>query len=40
MEIEGRRERSVSWPVGLGGKGNDGVAGLVKQTPIPSAMSN
>jgi phosphate transport system substrate-binding protein len=24
---------SVSWPVGLGGKGNDGVAGLVKQTP-------
>lgn len=25
--------KSVSWPVGLGGKGNDGVAGLVKQTP-------
>ena len=24
---------SLSWPVGLGGKGNDGVAGLVKQTP-------
>ena len=24
---------SVTWPVGLGGKGNDGVAGLVKQTP-------
>ena len=24
---------SVSWPVGLGGKGNDGVAGLVRQTP-------
>ncbi len=24
---------SVSWPAGLGGKGNDGVAGLVKQTP-------
>ena len=24
---------SVNWPVGLGGKGNDGVAGLVKQTP-------
>ena len=23
---------SISWPVGLGGKGNDGVAGLVKQT--------
>jgi phosphate transport system substrate-binding protein len=24
---------SVNWPVGLGGKGNEGVAGLVKQTP-------
>jgi phosphate transport system substrate-binding protein len=24
---------SVSWPAGVGGKGNDGVAGLVKQTP-------
>jgi phosphate transport system substrate-binding protein len=24
--------KSVSWPVGLGGKGNDGVTGLVKQT--------
>ncbi len=24
---------SVKWPVGLGGKGNDGVTGLVKQTP-------
>jgi len=24
---------SVSWPVGLGGKGNEGVAGDVKQTP-------
>ena len=24
---------SVSWPVGLGGKGNEGVAGLVQQTP-------
>ncbi len=24
---------SVNWPVGLGGKGNPGVAGLVKQTP-------
>jgi len=23
---------SVSWPVGLGGKGNEGVSGLVKQT--------
>ena len=23
---------SVKWPVGIGGKGNDGVAGLVKQT--------
>jgi len=24
---------SVNWPVGIGGKGNEGVAGLVKQTP-------
>ncbi len=27
------RGTSVSWPVGLGGKGNEGVTGLVKQTP-------
>ncbi len=27
------RGTSVAWPVGLGGKGNEGVAGLVKQTP-------
>ena len=25
--------KTVSWPVGVGGKGNEGVAGLVKQTP-------
>jgi phosphate transport system substrate-binding protein len=24
---------AVSWPVGLGGKGNEGVTGLIKQTP-------
>jgi len=24
---------SVNWPVGIGGKGNDGVAGVVSQTP-------
>ena len=24
---------SISWPVGIGGKGNEGVSGLVKQTP-------
>src|SRR5581483_9237207 len=24
---------SVNWPVGLGGKGNEGVAGQIKQTP-------
>ena len=24
---------SVGWPIGLGGQGNEGVAGLVKQTP-------
>jgi phosphate transport system substrate-binding protein len=27
------RSTSVNWPVGLGGKGNEGVSGLVKQTP-------
>jgi phosphate transport system substrate-binding protein len=27
------RGTSVNWPVGLGGKGNEGVAGEVKQTP-------
>jgi phosphate transport system substrate-binding protein len=25
--------KSVNWPAGMGGKGNDGVAGIVKQTP-------
>jgi phosphate transport system substrate-binding protein len=25
--------KAVKWPVGLGGKGNEGVTGLVKQTP-------
>jgi len=25
--------KSVNWPVGIGGKGNEGVAGVVKQTP-------
>jgi len=28
------RGTAVSWPVGLGGKGNEGVTGLVKQTPF------
>ncbi len=27
------RGASVNWPVGLGGKGSEGVAGLIKQTP-------
>jgi phosphate transport system substrate-binding protein len=27
------RGKSVQWPVGLGGKGNEGVSGVVKQTP-------
>jgi phosphate transport system substrate-binding protein len=27
------RAPSVKWPVGIGGKGNEGVAGVVKQTP-------
>ncbi|MDP2600827.1 MAG: phosphate ABC transporter substrate-binding protein PstS [Deltaproteobacteria bacterium] len=26
------REKAVNWPAGLGGKGNEGVTGLVKQT--------
>ena len=30
------RNTAVNWPVGLGGKGNEGVAGLVKQ--IPGAL--
>ena len=29
----GKANTSVNWPVGLGGKGNEGVTGLVKQTP-------
>jgi phosphate transport system substrate-binding protein len=27
------KSTSVNWPVGLGGKGNEGVTGIVKQTP-------
>src|SRR5207302_9283500 len=27
------RGTSVNWPVGLGGKGNEGVAGQIKSTP-------
>jgi phosphate transport system substrate-binding protein len=27
------RGKDVNWPIGLGGKGNEGVAGSVKQTP-------
>jgi phosphate transport system substrate-binding protein len=27
------RGKAVKWPVGIGGKGNEGVAGVVKQTP-------
>ncbi len=33
MEVKVGASTSVSWPVGLGGKGNEGVAGLVQQTP-------
>jgi phosphate transport system substrate-binding protein len=29
----GNAATSANWPVGLGGKGNEGVSGLVKQTP-------
>ncbi len=31
---------TVSWNGGIGGKGNEGVAGYVKQIPYRSAMSN
>ncbi len=27
------KSTSVNWPIGLGGKGNEGVAGMLKQTP-------
>ncbi len=27
------KNTSVNWPVGLGGQGNEGVSGLIKQTP-------
>ena len=26
-------DASLKWPVGVGGKGNEGVSGLVRQTP-------
>ncbi len=32
-QIKVGKGTSVNWPTGLGGKGNEGVAGLVKQTP-------
>jgi phosphate transport system substrate-binding protein len=32
-KTKGGKGTSVNWPVGLGGKGNEGVTGLVKQTP-------
>ena len=31
-EMQGRPRNLVNWPVGLGGKGNEGVSGLVQQT--------
>jgi len=34
LEKQSGANTSVNWPVGLGGKGNEGVAGTVKQTPI------
>ncbi len=27
------REKSVKWPIGIGAKGNEGVSGMLKQTP-------
>ena len=34
------RGTSVNWPVGLGGKGNEGVSGQVEQTPTLSGTWN
>ena len=31
MEERGRRRHGGAWPVGVGGKGNEGVAAYVKQ---------
>ena len=31
---------STNWPVGMGGKGNEDVASLVRQLPEPSATWN
>ncbi len=33
MEEKVGEGTSLNWPVGVGGKGNEGVAGLVKQLP-------
>jgi phosphate transport system substrate-binding protein len=33
-EWKGKAAAQPNWPVGVGGKNNDGVAGLVKQTPF------
>ena len=32
-EMKAGRGASVNWPVGLGGQGNEGVSGQIKQTP-------
>ena len=32
--------KTVSWPIGVGGKGNEGVAGLVKKPKDPLDMSS
>ena len=33
MEDKVGANTSVNWPVGLGGKGNEALPGMVKQTP-------
>ena len=33
MERKVGKATSVNWPVGLGGKGNEGVSALIEQTP-------
>ena len=36
---DGESGKTVSWPLGLAGKGNEGVAGLVKQNPASIAYA-
>ena len=33
-------DTSVKWPFGMGGKGNEGVAGMIRQLPVRSVTWN